>query len=375
MKEIHIIHFVESNVRHDWLEKLIVFINEKGLSQTLITIESPGEINDYLATKYPNLDINSSRKNHSLGILGGVREIIKARKKNSTNIVLAFGHPAAFITGVSTYFTKIHFVFSHMQQPRYFKLMSPSWKGSFHSLAYKFYIRRAGMIFSLSREVGEFLGIAGVDRSKIVSINIGINFGKIRQQQSVIDEPVLTIDGDPKILMVGRIAPEKNYILALQTLSLFLKFHPKAVLAIAGDGPQKKEILELAKSLGIRNHVQFLGFVKNIPNLMPKFDLLLHLASTESYGQIYIESLLSGLPVLCSRTGIAIDLTENNEPNINLVSTLLPEIINNELLKYFNKYNRPRTIQSNLFNHFFEHEDTYVYQDIVRCLQIFETKD
>jgi glycosyltransferase involved in cell wall biosynthesis len=126
--------------------------------------------------------------------------------------------------------------------------------------------------------------------------------------------------------------------------------------------------MALAKNLGIGDRINMLGYVNNIPKLMSNFDLLLHLASTESYGQIYIEALLSGLPVLCSRTGVAIDLYESEEPDIILVTTQTPECINKELISFFDKTRLPKEEKVNLFEHLYTHEDSYVYQGIIDCL-------
>ena len=178
MKNIHVIHFVESNNRHEWLENLISLLDAKGFSQTLVSIEPPGSISSYLLEKFPQVHVNRTRK-YRLNTVTGVRELIKSRKKNSVNIVFTLGHPAAFIAGITTYFVNMDFVLSHMHQPRYFQLMKPKWKGILHSTFYRFYLRRASLIHSLSQEVENILIKYGINRHKIFPVNIGVSFVKI----------------------------------------------------------------------------------------------------------------------------------------------------------------------------------------------------
>lgn len=368
MRNINIIHFVERNTRHPWLEKLIVKLDEKGFTQAFLTIEPPGEIHAFFANANQSIKVDDAPRKR-LTILMGVNQLRKLRLKESTNIVHALGHPASFITGVASCFMEIQFVLCHMQQPRYFKFMNSKLRSIVHSFAYKFYVRRASRIISFSLEIAEVLATIGNYEKKIVPIPIGIDFEKIKKQQLSIDLVTVIPNGAPRILMVGRLSQEKNYKLALEAFGYFLKNYPNALLSIAGEGSQKKEMIDLAKSLDIAERVQFLGFVENIPALMAKFDLLLHLATTEGYGQIYLEALLSGLPVLCSRTGIAIDFVENKEQNLQVIHSLSARDVSQELIKYFAEHKENNIVTSEQFAHFYRHEDTFVYEEIAEIFQ------
>ena len=58
MLNINVIHFVESNGRLLWLEKLMEVLDAEGFSQALLTVDPPGENHDYLAVKFPRMQIN-----------------------------------------------------------------------------------------------------------------------------------------------------------------------------------------------------------------------------------------------------------------------------------------------------------------------------
>lgn len=366
-KSINVIHFVESNYRHPWLEKLIQSLDQHGFSQQILTIEPPGEIHEFFAATQKNIGVERAMRGR-MTVFRGLKEIRKNRKNDSYNIVLAYGHPAAFISALATCFFKITFVLSHMQQPRYFEFMPSRIRGNLHERIYKFYVRRAEVVFSLSKEVYEKLILTKIDTNKIVSLNIGLDFTKLKNQIAMSKTDESSSGKNPKILMVGRLSPEKNYILAINTFKKFLQIFPNGTLRIAGDGPQKSEIIGLIQSLNLHEKVQLLGQVSNVPELMIQSDLLLHLANTESYGQIYIESLICHLPVISSRTGIAIDLQELADPNIRIVFPLDSELICLAMEEHFRKPHPSVKRKMEQFSLYHTHEDSFVYETIAEAL-------
>jgi len=108
--------------------------------------------------------------------------------------------------------------------------------------------------------------------------------------------------------------------------------------------------------------------VDNVPHLMKNYDVLLHLSYTESYGQVIIESLLSGLGVVSTRTGVVVDLEKLIEPNVTVVTEMTPLAISSaleEAILNLAPYSIDRAIQ---FAHFREHEDEFVFNRIAEQL-------
>ena len=374
MNSPHVIHLVESANRHEWLEKLVESLEKKGVSQTLITLEPDGNMYDYLLQNYPSLKMIRSHKKR-LNPVSGTIEVLRARRRDRTSLVFALGHPAALIAGIATFFPGVKLIFSHMQQPNYFRLMKPRWRGIIHDFIYNFYIGRASLIHSLSSEVTEFLTMKGVSPRKIFTVNIGVNFEGIREKLDAEDPGMSIPAGWPLILMVGRLAPEKNYVLAFETFATFLGNNPGALLLIAGVGPQEEDLKLLAKKLGIRENIFFLGYIQNVPRVMAEADLLLHLATTESYGQIYIEAILSQLPIVCSRTGVAIDLLKNKVSSISIVEGLSVESVIQSLDSCLrNRVVSPIT-NENPFIVFQEHDEKKVHERIASNFINFAVND
>ena len=359
----HIIHFVDGNSEHIWLEKFIHYLNIRGYSQSLLTVEPSGELHREFSTKFPNLQVvNSKRVNAK--IFSAIKNLTKQSNSNKNVIVFAMGHRTGFVSGLVSLFLPISFVLSHTQQPKYFKIMmrSSKLKGWIHQGAYRFYLRRADLVLSFSMEVRNELTRLKLKERKILGVSFGIDIEPLKRELAEnVTHRNMTQDNHSRVLMVGRLAPEKSYSLAFHAFAGFLQVDPTAILTVAGVGPQKDYLENLTKTLGINRNVRFLGFVENIPRLMLDSDVLLHLSETESFGQIYIEALICSLPVICTQTGVAIDFHEQSQGNFYLLHHETPESVCAELIKFFsnNRMTSPRT--QGITELVEKHSDSFVF--------------
>ena len=74
---------------------------------------------------------------------------------------------------------------------------------------------------------------------------------------------------------------------------------PDAVLVVAGDGPERASVAELAARLLPGRH-HLLGSVESsrIPELYRNADVFLHMSVEEPFGIVYLEAGASGLPIV-----------------------------------------------------------------------------
>jgi 1,2-diacylglycerol 3-alpha-glucosyltransferase len=102
------------------------------------------------------------------------------------------------------------------------------------------------------------------------------------------------------IISVGRLAPEKNWIDLVQAVSQVAKAHPEAKLVLLGDGPQRTELVQQAKDLGLTSKIEFIGMVPydKVPDYLVAADLFAFTSLTETQGLGTLEALAAGLPVV-----------------------------------------------------------------------------
>lgn len=102
-----------------------------------------------------------------------------------------------------------------------------------------------------------------------------------------------------QILFLGRIDPAKNLELVIEALSSDLDFNYQWKIAGEGDEGYIKVLKEKAKNL---HDVQWLGAITGEAkyNLLAEADLLVLPSHTENFGNVVLEALSQGTPVLLS---------------------------------------------------------------------------
>jgi glycogen(starch) synthase len=124
---------------------------------------------------------------------------------------------------------------------------------------------------------------------------------------------------EPRLVCVGRIVPEKGFDVALRAFALVLGSFPRARLTVAGDGPAKASLEQLAVDLGIRDTVDFPGWVtpERIPDLMNSATLVVMPSrSHEAFGLVTLEAMQMARPVVATRTGGTAEVLVEGETGV-----------------------------------------------------------
>ena len=88
------------------------------------------------------------------------------------------------------------------------------------------------------------------------------------------------------------------------------------MLVMIGDGPDRPEAEEEARSLGLEHRVHFLGKIDNVAPLLASADLFLLPSANESFGLSALEALASGVPVVGTDAGGMPEVVRNGETGI-----------------------------------------------------------
>ncbi|WP_438444608.1 glycosyltransferase family 4 protein [Gorillibacterium sp. sgz5001074] len=105
------------------------------------------------------------------------------------------------------------------------------------------------------------------------------------------------------MLYVGRLAPEKSVDVLIDAYNrLPDRIREQSQIILAGDGPLFKELTETYKD---RADMKFLGFVQGqeLSNLYAASDLFVFPSATETFGNVVLESMASGTPVIGAAAG------------------------------------------------------------------------
>jgi len=162
---------------------------------------------------------------------------------------------------------------------------------------------QAKKIIALSENIKSHLVLMGANESKIEVIPNGINTRSYSPHRKNLLETRWGI-APPVILFVGRLVEEKGIEYLLQAFSKVVTKIPEAKLVIVGRGPKERELKSLTKKLGLYN-VFFLGVVENrlMPNIYVGCDVLVLPSIREPFGNVVIETMAVGKPVIGSYVG------------------------------------------------------------------------
>jgi phosphatidyl-myo-inositol dimannoside synthase len=113
----------------------------------------------------------------------------------------------------------------------------------------------------------------------------------------------------PRILCVAHLYPRKGVDTLLRA---FARLRPTVVLRIVGIGPEKSRLEQLARTLGIDDRVQFLGFLP-FHDLMSEYRNATVFAlptAQEGFGIVFLEAMASSLPVVAGRAAAVPEVVE-----------------------------------------------------------------
>lgn len=116
--------------------------------------------------------------------------------------------------------------------------------------------------------------------------------------KEAVDEPWFD-DQQPTVLAVGRLTEHKNYQLLVRAFGRVLE-EQEARLVILGDGPERQNLDELAREVGIADRVSIPGFVPNVYKFMSRSDLFVHPSRWEGLPGVLIEAMACGVPIVAS---------------------------------------------------------------------------
>jgi glycosyltransferase involved in cell wall biosynthesis len=106
---------------------------------------------------------------------------------------------------------------------------------------------------------------------------------------------------DPVVINVGRMAREKNLDLLFDTYAALLRVNPRTRLVVVGDGPERIKLVSRYPK------VIFSGerIGSDLAAHYASADLFVNPSLTETYGNVTVEALASGVPVVAYRYAAA----------------------------------------------------------------------
>lgn len=119
-----------------------------------------------------------------------------------------------------------------------------------------------------------------------------------------------------RIGCVGRLVPQKDFPLLIQSFNLFRTDFPDSSLTIVGDGPQRKELEKLVQYLDLNRSVRFEGFQDDVARFFYDMDVFLLTPRYEGLGLVILEAMAMGVPVIATAVGGIPEIVQHKQTGL-----------------------------------------------------------
>lgn len=236
----------------------------------------------------------------------------KWAKKNKPNLIVSFLTPFNILTLTSLLGVDIPKVVAERNDPRF----NPGgWLvAKYTNLIYS----TASGILCQTESIRNFF-------KGNLNYKTHIIFNPVKMTEDIIGK-ALTIPKKDRIVLVGRLHPQKNHILAIDAFGLFLKKHPSYSLSIYGEGSLRNKIQKYIDYKNLSDSVILEGTSSDVMSQILDAKVFLLTSNFEGMPNALIEAMCLGLPCVSTPVSGAVDLIENGNNGI-IVSPVPSDIV------------------------------------------------
>ena len=211
-----------------------------------------------------------------------------------------------------------------------------SWAGRWTLPLFNVIWRRADRVIAISHAVKDWLvNERAVPDEKVSVIHYGIEAERFSRSQLDLKKQ-WALKGKLVIGTIGRLEPRKGHDSLLYAMAELKKMVPAVALVIAGHDPwgYGKELQALIDRLDLRKEARLVGFQSDIAAFLSTIDVFAFATQSEGFGQVVIEAMAAGKPVVASKIAPLTEIIREGETGL-LVSRDDPRAIANAVAWLF----------------------------------------
>jgi glycosyltransferase involved in cell wall biosynthesis len=189
-------------------------------------------------------------------------------------------------------------------------------------------MHRAGALIGVSLFVARSICDLGYEPRRVHAVLNGLELDEWLDGEvdpgGVRDELGIGRD-EPVILSASRLYRYKGHHELVAALPIVLGVHPDAMLVVVGeDDPRayrdersyRTELERLCVELGVREHVVFTGFRRDVRRLMSACDVYAMASFEEPFGMVFTEAMSLGKPVVALDNGGTREVVEHGRSGL-----------------------------------------------------------
>lgn len=160
---------------------------------------------------------------------------------------------------------------------------------------------RASASIAVSQALTQAMAQIGMAMDKLVVLPNGVDLQRFCLQSQASARATLGWPAGPTLISVGNLVGNKGHHIVVDALARLPGFQ----LVIAGEGPQRQALENLAIQLNVSSRLQFLGRVDQdqLARCYSAADILVLASNREGWPNVLLESMACGTPVVATSVG------------------------------------------------------------------------
>ena len=321
------------------MKNIIIFypwiIEYGGIERNILALSSAikkRNLKPVLLCFYDKLNMQKFDKGLHVHKLGGkhfnpfvnaakLRFYLEKNKKNILGMPFFFAEKAAFYAAFNSFFNKYKFVLHYTDPPS----LVNYWRSNIGIINFFRKIKRNLALYVTKigvKKAFKRITMTKLNADELIKV-FGGKFNVIYQGGHYLKSRNLNKkrckSKNLNLFSICRITSSKNIDWIIEAVSylkntdLFKSWFKNINLAIAGEGPDKKPLMQLTKKLNLTKSVFFTGFIddKKLKKIYKKTDLFL-VPAKQGYGLPVLESLYREIPVVVNKESRISEIFKKN---------------------------------------------------------------
>lgn len=174
-----------------------------------------------------------------------------------------------------------------------------------HKIGYRFAMKFVDKIVAVSDETRMSIIVnRAIPPEKVVTIHYGVDLSKFKDTNGFDERKKLGFEnGTPIIGIVGRLEEVKGHLYFIKAASEIVKRFANMQCIFIGDGSLRKSLEEEVEKLELRSNFRFLGFRRDIQNLLNVIDVFVLPSLSEGLPNVILEAMACRKPVVATAVG------------------------------------------------------------------------
>ena len=161
-------------------------------------------------------------------------------------------------------------------------------------------------IICVSQPVVESLKFAVKDHSRFTVIGSVTDVNKFKKQHAngLLHKEFDIPEGTKLIGNIAEFTGFKDHYTWVDTVEILVNEHDiEAKYILVGKGSMEQDIRSYVDEKGLTEHIIFAGFRRDVPEILPEFDLFMFTSNNEPTGGVLLESYACKVPIVAADAG------------------------------------------------------------------------